>query len=82
MKDKIENLIKEWEKQRSDILALLEKQKHNEQHQFKLTYKALQLKYCIKDLRCILEEKCKNQPCYPNLSHGVLVCDNCDYSEI
>tara|TARA_R110002049_G_scaffold227912_1_gene400097 strand:+ start:45084 stop:45419 length:336 start_codon:yes stop_codon:yes gene_type:complete len=46
------DLIKTWEKERLDLLELAEKHRETSSYNFyKLTHKALQLKYCIKSLR-------------------------------
>jgi len=48
----MEQLIKRWEEQYRQLVDKAEQYRNTNEHNFKkLTYKALQLKYCIKDLR-------------------------------
>ena len=48
----MEQLIKRWEEEYLKLVDKAEQYRNTNEHNFKkLTYKALQLKYCIKDLR-------------------------------
>ena len=69
-------LIKTWEKERLNLLELAEKYRETSSYNFyKLTHKALQLKYCIKALKEQLLIHIAVEP----KGNLIKYCDSCEH---